>query len=116
MHARVGRETAISGTAAAVPDRSCSANHEKLSCSGILSDCAPRLIRGQTLESDFQKWESDPHLDEDVVEMSVHIVYIMYQDKCRNPRLLLPGRSMPGRSIQCSQDGASLSRFDSETE
>src|SRR6266404_6151321 len=27
----------------------------------VLSGCAPRLIRWETLESNFQKWQSDPH-------------------------------------------------------
>src|SRR5258708_5984916 len=27
----------------------------------ILSGCAPQLIRWETLESNFHKWQSDPH-------------------------------------------------------
>src|SRR6267378_7762369 len=30
-------------------------------CWNVLSGCAPRSIRWETLESDFQKWQSDPH-------------------------------------------------------
>src|SRR5260370_14576896 len=42
-------------------------------CWNVLSGCAPRLIRWETLESNFQKWQSDPMANLDDVLIFVKV-------------------------------------------
>src|SRR5260370_40593499 len=42
-------------------------------CWNVLSGCAPRLIRWETLESNFQKWQSNPMANLDDVLIFVKV-------------------------------------------